>query len=387
MWTWLTGRGRRRERGNYSVMFVLLVPITMGFCALSVDLSYMQFTKMQLQHVADAASHAALVRYRQTNRQWTAKRAARDIVAANLVGSGHARLDKVEFGRFENGRFRRDNRTINSARAWVSRKKRNSVKLFFAPFLNVFSNGRVKAFEIFEPSTNAITTGHTREICIAQDITGSFRDDIGFARQADLAFLDFLKKQPFPGDKIAMSTFVGGVAPRIWTPLTDIKRQYREVSRQWTKLDSCNCNVWHWWYGPNWCKFYYGNYNEQPWMQDCFQYGSQTAQGPGINQCMNELNRRGNPTAFQAIIVISDGLPCCDHLTWSRRRDALRAADQAWRHGIHVWSVAYMNGGGDFRFLQDLVRGYGVAFETPDPSELEGIMVEIAQSIPIVLVD
>jgi len=368
-------------------MFVLLVPVTMGFCALSVDLSYMQFTKMQLQHVADAASHAALVRYRQTNRTWKANRAARDIVNANFVGTGHARLDRVEYGRFENGRFTRDRRVINSARAFVSRKKRNSIKLFFAPFLNLFTDRHVKAFEVFEPSANAITSGHTREICIAQDITGSFRDDIGYARQADLAFVDFMRKQPFPGDKIAMSTFVGGVEPKIWTPLTDVKRRYRKVTRQWSKLDSCNCALWHWWYGPNWCIYYYGNYNGQPWMQDCFQYGSQTAQGPGIDQCVRELRNRGNPTAFQAVIVVSDGLPCCGWVTWSRRQHAVRAADNAWRHGIHVWSVAYMNGGGDFRFLQSLVRGYGKAFETPDPAELDEIMIEIAQSIPIVLVE
>jgi len=359
----------------------------MGFCALSVDLSYMQFTKMQLQHVADAASHAALVRYRQTQRRGKANRAARDIVKVNFVGDGHARLDKVEYGRFERGRFRKDNRVINSARAFVSRKKRNSIKLFFAPFLNLFAHRRIKAFEIFEPSATAITSGNTREICIAQDITGSFRDDIGFAREADLAFLDYLKKQPFPGDKIAMSTFVGGVEPRIWTPLSDIKKKYRQVSRQWSKLDSCNCAMWHWWYGPNWCVAYYGNYNGQPWMQDCFTYGAQTAQGPGIDQCVAELRKRGNPTSFQAVIVVSDGLPCCGHLTSGRKRDAHRAADNAWRQGVHVWSVAYMNGGGDFRFLQSLVRGYGTAYETPDPSELEGIMVDIAQSIPIVLVE
>ena len=122
-------------------------------------------------------------------------------------------------------------------------------------------------------------------------------------------------------------------------------------------------------------------------MQDCHEYGGQTSQAPGIVQCTQELLNAGSPSAFKAIILISDGSPCCNSNTLPRRAAALDAADYAWDNDVHLWSVAYMNGGGDFGFLQELVRGYGVAFETPDPSELEEIMIEIANSIPIVLVE
>jgi len=379
-------------------MFVLLLPVTFGFCALSVDLSYMQFTNMQLQHVADAASHAALIRYRQTQDMGDGDDAAEQMVQANWVGNGHATLEDVDYGTFLNGNFTQSNTVINAAQATVSRTGDNAIDLFFAPLLpviNVAMGGNPadsdsQFFHTFEPTTVSITSSRTREICIAQDITGSFVDDIGFARQADLAFLDFFNDQPYPGDKIAMSTFVGGVEPNIWTPLTSIEDNYGAINAQWSILDSCNCNYWHWYYGPNWCIYYYGNYNGQPWMQSCFDWGQQTAQGPGIEQCVDEFLANGNPTAFQGIIVVSDGLPygtVAPDYTAIRKAAAVDASDYAWDNGVHVWSVAYMNGGGDFTFLQSLVRGYGVAFETPDPSELEDIMIEIAQSIPIVLVE
>jgi len=373
------------RRGNYSILFTLLIPITFGFCALSVDLSYMQFTKLQIQHVADAASHAALIRYRQTSSKSKARRAARDIVAVNFVGQGHATLDRVQFGRFDNGVFTRGTIDVNATRAFVSREGDNGIPLFFAPLLGVL-DGQT-GMQQFEPSASAMTAGRVREICIAQDITGSFQDDIGYARQAVLAFLDYFQAQPYPGDKLAMSTFVGGVAPTIWTSLTDVDTGYSAIDSQWSTLDSCNCTIWHWYHGPNWCAYYYGSYNGQPWMQDCHDYGGQTSQGPGVTQCAQELLDRGVPTAFKAIILISDGLPCCNSDTAPRAQAAIDAVDYAWDNDIHVWSVAYMNGGGDFSFLQSLVRGYGVAFETPDPAELEDIMIEIANSIPIVLVE
>ena len=375
-----------RQRGSYSILFALFVPITFGFCALSVDLSYMQFTQMQLQHVADAASHAALVRYRQTTRKGRARRSAKKLVEeANFVGNGHADLDLVEFGRFENGVFISGTPDINATRAHVSRMGDpdgggNGIPLFFAPFLGVL--GGQLGMTYFEPSAVAMTSGRVREICIAQDITGSFHDDIGFARQAVLAFLDYFEAQPYPGDKLAMSTFVGGVEPNIFTPLSSIDSQYAAIDAQWSTLDSCNCDI-----GYYFCHKYYGNYNGQPWMQDCYDYGSMTAQGPGIDQCVDELLSEGSPTAFKAIVLISDGLPCCSPNSQARAIAAVAAADAAWAEDVHLWSVAYMNGGGDFSFLQSLVRGYGVAFETPDPAELEDIMIEIANSIPIVLVE
>ncbi len=377
------------RRGNYSILFALLIPITFGFCALSVDLSYMQFTKMQLQHVADAASHAALVRYRSTQSVTLADAAAQSMVEANFVGNGHADLDKVEYGRFEDGNFSLDSVVINSARAYVSREEDNAIDLFFAPLLAVLDpSGDNAGLHTFEPTTWAITSGRTREICIAQDITGSFQDDIGFARQADLAFLDYLNEQPYPGDRISMSLFVGGVAPDIYVPLSFVETDYATIDANFSVLDSCNCNYWHWDYGPWWCIDHYGNYNGQPQMTSCFDYGSQTSQGPGIQQCTDEFLANGNPTAFQATLMVSDGRPCCgEPKTSDRKAAALAAADLAWENDIHIWSVAYMNGGGSFAFLQSLVRGNGVAYETPDPSELEGIMIEIAASIPVVLVE
>jgi hypothetical protein len=48
--------------------------------------------------------------------------------------------------------------------------------------------------------------------------------------------------------------------------------------------------------------------------------------------------------------------------------------------------VGFNEGGDDFRFLETLPRGQGTFYETPDPDELTDIMIEIAASIPVTLV-
>lgn len=366
------------RRGNYSIFFAIVVAVMFGFGALAIDLTYIQLASMEAQALADSASHAAFVAYRKSLDTDAADTAVAHVLSRNTIMGRTAALQSLEFGEWDQvtGAFDTAGESTNAARVRLGLVGADALDLVLAPMIG---------FGTTEISAVSITSGRTREIMLVQDITGSFVDDIDEAREADLAFLDTLLLSPYPGDRIGMSTFVGGVAPDPWTALQDLDTAGATIRSQWQTLDSCNCNAYpddQWW-----CETYYGAWDGSPQMQDCFAYGYQTAQGPGIDQAVAELTTNGSPLAFQAIILVSDGLPCCDDLTQPRREHALQAVDDAWSAGIHVWTVTFMNGGGDFSFLASLARGQGQAYLTPDASQLRAIMTEIAESIPVVVVE
>jgi hypothetical protein len=202
-----------------------------------------------------------------------------------------------------------------------------------------------------------------------------------------------------------MVTFVGGVEDVPWAPLIDIEGNEVAIRSQWETLDNCNCNIpwyetqcqayppeegpmpaeysacWEWF-----CDVEYGNINENPQMMDCFDHGSQTSPGPGIDQAVDELLAKGDPTAFQGIVLVSDGNPCCEALVAEREAEGTAAVDYAWSNGIHVWTIGISDEGEDFTYIEGLARGYGQFFETPDAADLSGIMLDVATSIPVMLV-
>ena len=52
-------RKRRERRGNYSALMFSLMEIVVGFGALSVDVSLITMSELQVQATSDAAAHAA----------------------------------------------------------------------------------------------------------------------------------------------------------------------------------------------------------------------------------------------------------------------------------------------------------------------------------------
>ncbi len=381
----------------------VLVPVVFGFMALGLDVSYVQLANTQAQHVADAASHAAFVTYRSSPSGIAyeeAFAAAQFVVDSNPVGFGTATLDHVYIGGWDPDLrvFDNDSEFENAARVELSRVGGNSVELFMAPVL------RKSAPPLFG---DAITAGRTREIMIAQDVTGSYAEDIGSARDANIAFLEYMIENPYPGDMVGMTAFVGGVDVDAWDPLDFVEGSEAETYARWSTLDTCNCTTSTWedddcaadypdWrsvakseHGECWewyCDTFYGNIDEHPQMPDCFEVGAQTAPGPGIDQAVDQLLLVGNPASFQAVIVNHDGLPCCADDTAERTAATVAAVERAWDNGIHVWVVGFNEDGGDFSFLSTLPRGQGKFYETPDATQLTDIMIEIASSIPVTLV-
>src|SRR3990172_10722331 len=86
-------RWLKTRRGAIVVLAALMMIVFLASVAFSVDVAYMQLTKMKLRAATDAAARAAgegLSRAQDTDY---ARQAAKDIAAANLVAGQPLLLD------------------------------------------------------------------------------------------------------------------------------------------------------------------------------------------------------------------------------------------------------------------------------------------------------
>ncbi len=85
-WTkWLSNRGTCTRRGAIVVLAALMMIVFLASVAFSVDVAYMQLTKIKLRSATDAAARAAGEGLSRAQDIGYARQAAKDIAAANLV--------------------------------------------------------------------------------------------------------------------------------------------------------------------------------------------------------------------------------------------------------------------------------------------------------------
>lgn len=410
---------QRNRRGNYMMTMGSFLPILIGFAALSIDISYVNMSRVQVQHVADAASHAAFVGFRATNDFDVGNDAADFIITKNLVGNSQGALvGPVEYGEwdFETQAFDGASSYVNSARATVARSnaKGNPLNLFFAPLLG---------YDKWDVQGIGTTSGRSREIMIVQDVSCSFGGtDILNSRDANVAFLEYMNNNPYPGDKLGMTLFGGMTDYPVLQELASVPDNYAKPGSTGGKPNSMLSRF----QALNYCS------SLPSWSKPRPDWGSKcaTTQARGLVQARDEFIDRGDVREFQAVILISDGLPNAglkyndgqgkanseraaaqlwgkdnsgnDSRAWSYTKFQCKTAACSpitWSHvenknystyfdgGVHLWSVTFNEGGGDFSWMGTLIKGMGRAYETPDSDELDDIMVEIASSIPVVLTE
>jgi len=123
-------------------------------------------------------------------------------------------------------------------------------------------------------------------------------------------------------------------------------------------------------------------------------YDSGTHQGAGLEAAINIFldDSISNPNALKTIVLVSDGKPQCVPsqvaCDGARAAEGLDWADEAADNGISIFSVSFNDtyNATQSAYMESLIRGYGLFYETPDESELPEILVEIASKIPIALV-
>ena len=168
---------RHRDRGGAIVVLAALMMIVfLASVAFSVDVAYMQLTKVKLRSATDAAARAAgegLSREQDTDY---ARQAAKDIAAENLVAGQPLLLDDsdVVFGKStqtSNGAwaFAPGGEPINAVRVFGRRTRTapsGSVPIFFGRVFNVFD---------FQPTQAATVVRLDRDICVVVDRSSSMK--------------------------------------------------------------------------------------------------------------------------------------------------------------------------------------------------------------------
>jgi hypothetical protein len=383
----------------------VLMPILIGFAALSVDISYINMARTQSQNVADAASHAALIAYRSTNDPDIARETAEFIVSRNLVGNDVATLTELNLGEwsFKDRTFDPTSTFINGAEAVVSRSEAddNPLELFFAPLL-----GHATA-DVMGHGTAA---GRTRQVMLVTDVSGSFANDIDSAREATTAFLTYMRDNPLPGDLLGHAVFAGRKTFPLLHSLASPTDDYASLYNRFQLLEVCSAAR--------------GELRGSPTNSNsCF-----TSQARGLHYALQEFAVRGDAREFQAVVLLTDG-QANTHLSsnrdgrtrWTAEDDTEMLRDVMWEGGayayrvwecpigqrntrgcglrsysgefdggVHLWTVYFGSQGSNVRWLEDLVDfdgNRGTAENTTDPDEMVRIMVDIASSIPVVLTD
>lgn len=390
---------RHRRRGNYAILVGLTSTGILGLGAVAVDTSYIHLVEAQAQAISDSAAHAALVTLRLTGDVDEARETAKAFVNAhNLVGR-MADVDvdtDVVFGGwdFEKQEFDASSSYVNSVQVTVQKTDESVNGSFATLLMGMFGTNHSNA-QAASPATGAM---RFREIVVVQDVTGSFSQEIDEARDADLAFLDAIYADDFPGDRLGMVTFVGGATT--FTSLEYVRDEYSYIASEWSKIDWCDRSYYPYnLYGPPY-------YHVAPDMMAC-NYGnsyrlpyfdSGTAQGAGIDAAIDLLLASGDDYSTKVIVLVSDGKPECvysssdqvleDQCTADREEDAYDAADWAEDNNISIYSVSFNDSydATQSAVMEALVRGHGNFYETPDPNELQGILEDIAENIPIALV-
>jgi Flp pilus assembly protein TadG len=221
------------QRGNYSTMFAVTLPIFLGFGALAVDVSYVRLAEAQAQDIADSAAHAALVVFRKTDSENQAQIAATLQVANNKVAGVKPTLvnGEVDFGVWTLATESYDTtvpagETANAVEAIVAREGANSVGMFLA---------RLYGWNTTDVRRSAVTATRGIDVVLSIDITQSWNwTNFIKARAAILNFFDIVNTTAEPEDRIGLNVWYArwGV---IITPLTPLASA-GTIRAQWEML-------------------------------------------------------------------------------------------------------------------------------------------------------
>ncbi|MES2642371.1 MAG: TadG family pilus assembly protein [Myxococcota bacterium] len=411
------------------MLFAFALLILLGFGALAIDVGYIRLAQMQTQDIADAASQAAMYRLRRTGDLDDARTAALATVEQNRVVGTEPVLEHVTFGiwdhTFDPPRFTANDTSPNAVRVGVSRTGENGVGLFLA---------RLFGFDFAHITREATSAARSLNVILVMDITGSWHNsasggasqrDFANARGAAVAFLDTLETSYGEYDQVAMTVFTGryaweftpftylqdeassGTARAAWTAMNiasqgGTPRSYPKVCTLKTggSGSSAKANVFT---GPTG-----GCYPNMP-----REYTDETGTDhtTGISLAREMFEENDDPTAFRAMVVLTDGAPNPIGATQGKYRAADGYTETRWREyvgprphsvaqikadsntltqemydtlGVNTWVVSFRD---DNSFMHTMPKGVGYYTLTSDSSALAGIFEDIANSLPMAIVE
>ncbi len=393
------------RRGNYSAVLGLAMPVLLGFTALAFDISMLRLADSQAQDIADAAAHGALIALRGSGDQDLATAAANTMMQHNEIVGGTPSLDEFSLGIWEDDAFVLTAESPNAVQVTVSR----DVPFAIAPFMG---------FDSQQVTRSATAAARPVHVTLVIDITNSWSQaNFAAARDAAVVFFDEVADAYGPDDRIGMVVFTGRYGIE-HTPLTlvgdAIDAGHRDI---WANLGTASkagipdpskhrgCNV----YGgdlKNDFSIPVDGCFPQMWREYLDENG--TDHTTGIQMAREMFNEHDTAGVYRAAIVLTDGNPAgvgghnargnvgYDEDRWryfmtpeSRdtadvKADAATIAAEAWTNEeIHLWAVSFV---ADATWMEDVIQGDGYYVKTSNSTALSPIFADIAESLPVALV-
>ncbi len=440
-------RRRRARSGNYLPLFALMIVVLLGIAAFAVDLGMWRVARVQSQAVADAAAHAALIAYSRTQNEGAAYDAAAEIVAQNEIMGEAGSLENLSFGSWDVAAGTWGGSGNNAVSVEVARAGTGAIPFFFAPLFGLDEG---------EAMGRATAASRALYVVLVMDITGSWHQkNFTNARAAAVRFLDELHAKHGPNDKIGMVTFLQRYAWE-YTPLTLVKDSAASTSLVKSKWQLLNVGSYAGLPQSAWatgsflnskhvaCKVY-GTKNgdgRKPWDDWCASTGTcyqrtyankwvapatvggcfptqpryyddegGTDHTTGLTLARTVLNEVNDPSAYKAVVVLTDGQPvgyssytgsdrknaAYNEARWREyRRDSSHsvsaiktdtvtlATDMYEDDDINIWFVSFVE---EATFMVDAAQGDGWFELATTSDQIIGIFQEIAYSLPNALVE
>ncbi|MDP2310077.1 MAG: TadG family pilus assembly protein [Pseudomonadota bacterium] len=419
------GRSARSllRSGSYAILFGLAVVVLLGFGALAIDVAYVRLAQMQTQDIADAASQAALFRLRRTGDLDDARAAAASIVGENRVVGSEPVLEDVVFGTWDHNAdppvFDATEVRPNAVRAVVSRTGDNGVGLFLA---------RLFGFDTAHITREATSSTRSLHVVLVMDITGSWnQSNFRNARNAAVAFLDVLESSYQEYDMIGMTIFSGRYAWE-YTPMRYLSDEESDsVARTaWGQLNVASkggkgrtfptecaekANTSPTTIGAPRNNFTVSNPGGcYPAMPREYTDEPGTDHTTGIIQARTMFEEQVDPTAFRAMVVLTDGIPNGPSAVHGVYRTTLGFVESRWREfkgpvphstnqiktqsntltqemyndlGVNTWVVSFV---ANDPFMSTMPKGIGYYSNATTSAALIPIFEDIANSLPMAIV-
>jgi Flp pilus assembly protein TadG len=438
---------RSGERGAIAVLMGLLMTVIMGFAALGVDVAYIRLARMEMKAAADAAAHAGMTVLRLTKgNAGTATAIAKVVASRNYVLGASVTLDDedVVFGVWDY-----DTSTFTAGSSPVNALRIHGRKSDLSATAGTIKTTLGRTLGITEANVAQMSFGayRPRAMMFEMDVTGSFLTTscaIDDAIAADLAFLKAMYDAASAKDRIGMDVFTGEAYP--FTPLQLLQPNYTSIRSDWkgdelsalsasheTGIGVCSQDTerpdatWSCGGGntgwPNQAFLKSGIPNPKCWAADPvhFQppvtlktvYGG-TNIGAAIKRGRETLEAEarsivvftdGGPLCCEAkgggAICPNGGNPCCADATVPGCNDnasgacqcsaaliqfATDEANLAAAEGIDVYVLSFGGYAPWINFARSLARGRGFTLDTNDKNQLKSKLEEIANAIPVALV-
>ncbi|MEO0601080.1 MAG: TadG family pilus assembly protein, partial [Myxococcota bacterium] len=396
----------------YATLYALTAALFIGFGAIAVDISMLRLADAEIQAVADAAAQASVLELRRSDSRAVAGEVAIDIAKRNRVAGVIPARDNITFGVYELGSFAPTSLKANAVRVDIT----SDIRL---PFASFWGDG-VRTLR--RSATAAARQLHT---IVVVDITNSWNiNDFLNARDGVLAVFDQVTAAAGRNDRIGAVIFYGKYGIE-YTPLMLVSDAIDVgVRDDWDLIRPAHLEG----QCPNGAKC-------NPWMPNQYPDETGTDHAIGVQMASKMFGEFPDPAVYRAMIVVTDGSPA----NVGKHEDRGEAGDlgesqtsaqqgksaatlvaegakvptsEAWRYEytgetarsipeirtetvaitanawdiaeVHTWFVSYIK---DEQFMRDSAQGDGYFIRTNNSGDLELIFTDIAESLPVTLVE